>query len=96
MKQKLAEWINVLFGFRKFLLMLVLFVVGIVFRIKGYISGGEFVDLFKNTTVAFMAANGIEHLVATVKDVMGNKNTQQTQALADGNESNDNNEVEIQ
>lgn len=90
MKRKLAELINIIFGFRKFLLMLMLYLVGIIFRINGLISGSEMVDLFKTTTIAFMGANGIEHVMTTVKDYMGSKTPQ----VADTDESNDEQEVE--
>lgn len=93
MKQKIAEWLNVIFGFRKFLALMLLLIVGIVFRVMGYLSGTEFVDLAKNTTVAFFAANGVEHIVATVKDVVSSKVT--PKPLADTDESNDEEEVEV-
>lgn len=73
MRKKLAELINVIFGFRKFILMLVLYVVGIVFRVLDLINGAEMVDLFKNTTIAFFGANGVEHLLQTVKGYMSKK-----------------------
>lgn len=73
MRQKIAELINIIFGFRKFLLMLLLYIVGIVFRLNNLVTGAEMVDLFKTTTIAFMGANGVEHLVTAVKDYMGNK-----------------------
>jgi uncharacterized membrane protein len=73
MKQKIAELINVIFGFRKFILMMILYIVGIVFRILGLLSGAEMVDLFKATTIAFMGANGVEHLVTGVKAVMAGR-----------------------
>lgn len=92
MKQKIAELINIIFGFRKFLLMLVLYLVGIIFRIKGLVSGAEMVDLFKTTTIAFMGANGVEHIVTTVKEYMGNKGAGQSN-VADTDESNDDKEV---
>jgi hypothetical protein len=83
MRQKIAELINIIFGFRKFILMMVLYIVGIVFRIEGLISGDNMVDLFKSTTIAFMGANGVEHLVETVKSYMDSKN--QTAAPAGDN-----------
>lgn len=73
MKEKVAEIINIIFGFRKFLLMLVIYIVGILFRLKGLISGGEMVDLFKATTIAFMGANGVEHIVTAVKEYNAGK-----------------------
>lgn len=63
MKKKLAEWLNILFGFRKFIAWLFLFLVGIIFRVSGLVDGGQFVDLMKNTFMAFVAANGVEHLI---------------------------------
>lgn len=93
MKQKIAELINIIFGFRKFLLMMLLYLIGIIFRIKGLVNGAEMVDLFKTTTIAFMGANGVEHLMTTVKDYMGGKQATSA-AVADTDESNDNKEVD--
>ena len=91
MKQKLAEWLNVIYGFRKFILMLIVFLVGIVFRVKGLINGAELVDLLKTTAIAFMGANGVEHIVGAVKDYMGSGAT--SAKVADTDESNDEKEV---
>jgi hypothetical protein len=73
MRQKIAEIINVIFGFRKFLLMLLVFLVAVVFRVANLINGSEMVDLLKSTTLAFMGANGVEHVVAAAKDYMSAK-----------------------
>lgn len=73
MKQKIAELINVLFGMRKFIIMIMLYIVGISFRLANLLSGSEMVDLFKATTIAFFGANGVEHLVTGVKEMMANK-----------------------
>jgi hypothetical protein len=73
MKRIVAEWINLLFGLRKFFLMLVLYIVGIIFRIKGLINGSEMVDLFKATTVSFFAVNAGEHALATIKAHIASK-----------------------
>lgn len=93
MKSKIAEWINIVFGFRKFMLMLLLYFVGIIFRLKGLINGAEMVDLFKTTTIAFMGANGIEHVVGVCKDYMGTKAPPKRIEVADTDESNDEDEV---
>lgn len=82
MKQKIADIFNLIFGFRKMILMLIVFVVGIVFRLNNLINGSEMVDLFKTTTIAFMSANGVEHIVSTVNAYMGAK-TANTVATAD-------------
>jgi len=71
--QKLAEFLNVLFGFRKLIIMALLFGVGIAFRLMGLVNGAEFVDLLKSTSVAFFAANGLEHLTTTVKEYINSK-----------------------
>ena len=67
MKKKLAELFNLIFGFRKFLAWVALFLVGIIFRIADKIDGGQFVDLIKSTFMAFVAANGAEHVINVVK-----------------------------
>lgn len=95
MKRKMAEMINVIFGFRKFTIMLIICAIGIIFRIYGLVSGAEMVDLFKVITVAFFGVNGIEHVVAVAKDYVNKPNSPQTvNKLADTDETNDNEEVE--
>lgn len=73
MKQKIVDLINVIFGFRKFLAWLALFLVAIVFRLKGDIDGGQFVDLMKSTFMGFVAGNGVEHIMTTVKEYINAK-----------------------
>lgn len=73
MKQKIADFLNVIFGFRKFILLLILYSVGVIFRCKDLINGSELVDLFKTTTVAFIGANSVEHVVSAAKAYMDSK-----------------------
>lgn len=73
MKQKLVDLINVIFGFRKFLAWLALFLVAVAFRLKGYVDGGQFVDLMKSTFMGFVAGNGVEHIMTTVKEYINAK-----------------------
>lgn len=68
MKQRLAELVNIIFGFRKFLILLALYLIAIIFRVNGLISGDEMVRLIEPTTIAFLGANGVEHIVSAVKD----------------------------
>ena len=51
-----------LLGYRKTLAWFSLFTVSIVFRLYGYIDGGQFVDLMKSTFLGFIAGNLGEHL----------------------------------
>lgn len=67
MKKKLAELFNLIFGFRKFIAWIAVFLVAIVFRLFDKIDGAQFVDLLKNTFLAFVAANGAEHVINVVK-----------------------------
>lgn len=92
MKRKLAEIVNIIFGFRKFLFMMLLFLVAVIFRVKGLVSGGEFVDLLKATTLGFFSVNGIEHLVGAVNNYTASKATP-IEGPADTDESNDNEDV---
>ena len=75
MRRKLAEFLNVFFGLRKFLAWFGLFLVGIIFRLKGQIDGGQFVDLMKATFSGLVAGNAIEHVVSFGKDYMASKTT---------------------
>lgn len=73
MKEKLIEFWNLIFGFRKFIAWTALFLVGIVFRILDYINGAQFVDLVKATFAGFVLANGWEHAMTTTKEFLAGK-----------------------
>lgn len=79
---KMAAWlentISLLNGFRKFVIMFSLIVIGIAFRLSGHISGQEFVDLLQNTAVAYMTFNGVEHLTNAVKEWIKDKTSGKT------------------
>src|SRR5690242_561502 len=94
MKQKIAEIINVIFGFRKFFLMLFVMIVAVSFRLNDLINGAEMVDLIKHVAIAFMGANGVEHIVGAVQTHFTNKNANPaTTGPADTDESNDEEET---
>lgn len=73
MTQKLADFIVTIQGLRKFIVMVLLMILGIVFRMHNLLSGGEMVDLLKNTVVAFMAANSVERIGETIKHYITTK-----------------------
>ena len=62
----IRQLVNFLNGFRKFTVMILLMLVGVVFLISGHLSGSEFVKLLSSTAVAFMSANVVEHISTTV------------------------------
>jgi hypothetical protein len=76
MRERMAEFLNVLMGFRKFIAWFSLFGVGIVFRLQNYIDGGQWVDLMKATFAGFVAGNGVEYIASTVKDHLANRRAQ--------------------
>jgi hypothetical protein len=67
MRQRLAELIDIIYGFRKFIAFMLLFLTAVIFRIKSLVDGGQFVDLMKTVAMAFFAANGIEHFTEAAK-----------------------------
>ena len=84
---KIQEIVNTLLGLRKFIVMGALISIGTIFRIKGLLSGGELVDLWKATSIAFMASNSIERMGETIKhyiDSKGNKVEEITEDLSEG------------
>lgn len=62
-------------GFRKFTIMALVLVVGVLFRVWGFVNGAEFVDLLSTTAVAFFGTNAAEHLIKTVGQWLGGKAT---------------------
>jgi hypothetical protein len=73
MRQRLAELIDIIYGFRKFIAFMLLFITSIVFRLDQLIDGGQWVDLMKNVALAFFAANGIEHFTEAAKGYFASK-----------------------
>jgi hypothetical protein len=73
MRQKLIELLDVIQGFRKFIVMLLLITIGVAFRLGNVISGSDFVNLLQGTTVAFMASNAVENIGSTVKAWISSK-----------------------
>ena len=82
MNQKLSDFIAIFLGVRKTVVMLALLVIGIVFRIKGLINGGQLVSLLQSTTIAFFAANSVEHVGETIKHYINSKGQQVTEEEA--------------
>jgi hypothetical protein len=73
MTQAESNDMNLLFTFRKTLLVSILYVVGIIFRVTNLIDGAQFVDLLKGVTVAFLASNSFEFATSSVRSYMGNQ-----------------------
>jgi len=68
MKEKVAEFIEILTGFRKFIICLLIFVISIVFRVKGLFSGSETEDLLKSVALGFMGTNSAEGLYKVISE----------------------------
>jgi hypothetical protein len=87
MGAKMAEFLNIFFGFRKTIVMFVLIAIGIVFRLSNLVNGAEFVDLLKNTVIAFFAANSIEHFTTTIKTYIDSKGQKHDEEVVDSENS---------
>jgi hypothetical protein len=74
MKQKMIDFLNVFQAMNKSLVMLLLIVISMLFRTKGYISGDNFVDLLKATVVSYFGVTGVVHFTSMVKDHLASKN----------------------
>lgn len=62
MNQTEEGFFDFLLGYRKTLAWVGLFGVSIIFRLKGFIDGGQFVDISKATFLGFISGNLGEHL----------------------------------
>ena len=58
--------IGLLNGFRKYSVQVLILMIGTYFRVAGYLTGQEFVDLIVPISVAFMTMNGLEWAGKTV------------------------------
>jgi len=75
MKQDEEGFFDFLLGYRKTLAWVGMFTVSIIFCLKGYINGAQFVDISKATFLGFISGNSIEHLGNLGKSYFNTKNT---------------------
>jgi hypothetical protein len=68
MKEKLAEFLLTIQGFRKFLFCILVLIIGTVFRAKALVSGNEWEDLAKSVAISFCATNGLEGITTCIKE----------------------------
>lgn len=61
--------LHVIRGLRKWSIMLLIVIVGVIFRTNDLLNGLEFVSLIKGVAIAFMSSNAVEH----VKDIITGK-----------------------
>ena len=73
MKQKIADIVAILLGFRKTAVMIVVLVIGVIFRLKSLIDGGQLVTLLQGTVIVFFAANSVEHVGETIRHYVNAK-----------------------
>ncbi len=73
MKEKIVGIVNIIVGLRKLTVMLLLFTLGVVFRLHNLIDGQQLVDLLKNTALGFFACNSCEHFSTAVKEYVNSK-----------------------
>jgi len=62
METKEEGFFDFMLGYRKTLAWFSLFAVAIIFRLKGFVDGGQFVDLTKGCFLGFITGNLGEHL----------------------------------
>jgi hypothetical protein len=90
MTQYLVNFLSLFVGLRKTIAWFSLILIGIIFRVRGYIDGGQFVDLAKNTFLGFVAGNMSEHITSTVKEFLNSKGKTVDETVLSVEESNAN------
>lgn len=79
MRQKLAELVDLLYGWRKFLAFAAIFIAGILLRVMGYINGDNVTSLLNVCFASFCTGNIAEHFTTAVKSYVADRNV--TKAL---------------
>lgn len=82
MPQWLADFLEVFQDVNKTSLMVCLLVLASIFRVKGFIDGGQFVELIKTTTVSYFGTNTVIHFTSMIKDAISSKSLPKTPAEA--------------
>lgn len=68
LSERAKNILSFLNGFRKFTVMCILIIIGVTFRLTGHLAGDEMVNLLSGAAVAFMSANGVEHVGKVVME----------------------------
>lgn len=63
----LKKAVDTIKGLRKWSIMFLLVVTGIIFRVTDLLTGVEFVTLLKGTAIAFFSSNAVEHIKTVFK-----------------------------
>jgi len=71
--KKLLEFLDLLIGFRKFSIMLLLTLTSLTLLLFKILDGNNWVDLMKAVSIAYFASNSVEHLSQFAKDFIANK-----------------------
>jgi hypothetical protein len=87
MKQKLIDFLNVFQALNKSIVMFLVLLIAIVFTVKGYLSGSNFVDLAKATVVSYFGVTGVVHFTSMVQQHLINKSAANTVAVEDDDDS---------
>ena len=80
MPQWLANFLEVFQDVNKTSLMIALLILASSFRIKGYIDGGQFVQLITTTTVSYFGTNTVIHFTSMIKEAIASKSLPKTAA----------------
>jgi len=83
MKEDVAEFFDLFYGYRKFIAFVAVFVTAVILRIKGYVGGSDLTSMVNTTFIAFASGNIAEHWSSVVKQAMTNKNTSVTEIAKD-------------
>lgn len=73
MSDYLVSFLNIFVGLRKSIVMILLMIIGVIFRIKGMLDGAQFVDLFKATVISYFGANSVEHFSSMIQAHLASK-----------------------
>ena len=58
---------DLLIGFRKYSIMVIIILISVSFRLTNLINGSEMVELLKITSAAFFAGNMVERITEVIK-----------------------------
>lgn len=75
MKQKVIDFLNIFSALNKSIVMFLLLAISIIFRVKGYLNGDNFVELIKSTVISYYGVTGLVHFTSMIKDHLASKTT---------------------
>jgi hypothetical protein len=81
--EALKIFLGILSGFKKSIVITITLALGMFLLVKGFINGEQFVDLLKDSLIAYISLSGVETVSATAAKWVATRATKEIDGIDD-------------